>query len=129
MAKTPVFISFDFDHDEDLKTLLVGQAKNDDSPFWIADYSVKEELSGDWKAKVRPRIKRADVVVVICGEYTDTATGVTAELTIAQEEKKSYFLLWGRNGKTARKPKAALTTDKIYDWTWKNLKDLIGGSR
>ena len=25
MAKVPVFISFDFDHDEDLKTLLVGQ--------------------------------------------------------------------------------------------------------
>ena len=36
------FISFDYDHDMDLKTLLVGQAKNSDTPFEIADYSVKE---------------------------------------------------------------------------------------
>ena len=42
MAKTPVFISFDYDHDQDLKTLLVGQANNPDSPFEIADWSVKE---------------------------------------------------------------------------------------
>ncbi len=42
MAKTRVFISFDYDHDADLKTLLVGQAKNQDSPFEIADWSVKE---------------------------------------------------------------------------------------
>lgn len=33
MAKTRTFISFDYDHDSDLKSLLVGQAKNDDSPF------------------------------------------------------------------------------------------------
>ncbi len=35
--KVPVFISFDYDHDEDLKTLLVGQAKNEDLPFYIED--------------------------------------------------------------------------------------------
>jgi hypothetical protein len=32
-AKTKVFISFDYDHDVDLKNLLVGQAKNDDTPL------------------------------------------------------------------------------------------------
>jgi len=32
MAKPRVFISFDYDHDLDLKNLLVGQARNDDSP-------------------------------------------------------------------------------------------------
>lgn len=31
--KTKVFISFDFDHDEELKNLFVGQAKHDDTPF------------------------------------------------------------------------------------------------
>src|SRR4051812_27430762 len=39
MSLTATFTSFDFDHDEDLKNLLLGQAKNPDSPFWIADYS------------------------------------------------------------------------------------------
>src|SRR5262245_15756928 len=106
-AKTKVFISFDYDHDLDLKTMLVGQAKHDDTPFEITDMSVKDELTGDWKAKVRTRIDKVDQVVVICGENTDTAAGVGAEVKIAQEAEKPYFLLWGRNGKTCVKPKNA----------------------
>ena len=129
MAKVRVFTSFDFDHDEDLRNLLVGQAKNPDSPFEIADWSVKEPMTGNWKVKVRDRIKRVDQVVVMCGTHTDTATGVSAELGIAKEEKKSYFLLWGRKDKECKKPKSALSSDKIYKWTWDNLKKLIGGER
>jgi len=128
-AKTKVFISFDYDHDVDLKNLLVGQAKNDDTPFEITDMSVKEELTGDWKEKVRTRIKKVDQVVVICGEYTDTANGVAAEVKIAQEENKPYFLLWGRSDKTCVKPKNAKDSDKIYKWTWDNLKNLLAGQR
>ena len=129
MAKKRVFTSFDFDHDEDLRNLLIGQSKNPDSPFEMADWSVKESMTGDWKEKVRTRIKRCDLVTVICGEYTDTAPGVSAEITIAQEESISYFLLWGRSGKTCKKPKSAKSSDKIYKWTWDNLKNLIGGDR
>lgn len=129
MAKKRVFISFDYDNDLDLKNLLVGQAKNDDSPFEIADFSIKEAISEDWKKKARTRIKGCDVVSVICGEYTDTATGVSAEVKIVQEEEIDYFLLYGRKDKTCKKPKAANSTDKIYRWTWDNLKALIGGTR
>ena len=128
-SKKRVFISFDYDHDSDLKTLLVGQAKNEDSPFEIADWSIKEELTGDWKEKVRAKIKQVGVVAVICGEHTDTATGVSAEVKIAQEEEKPYFLLWGRSSKTCVKPKSANQSDKIYKWTWDNLKNLIRGDR
>lgn len=129
MAKTRVFTSFDFDHDQDLRNLLVGQSKNPDSPFEMADWSLKEPLSGDWKKKVRERIKRVNQMIVICGEKTDTATGVSVEVRIAQEEGKPYFLLWGRKGKTCKKPEAAKSSDKIYEWTWENLKRLIGGAR
>ena len=128
MAKK-AFISFDYDHDSDLKTMLVGQAKNPDTPFEIADYSVKEPLTGDWKAKVKERIRLVGVVIVICGEHTDTASGVSVEIEAAQELGKDYFLLWGRSGSTCVKPKAAKSSDKIYKWTWDNLKALIGGSR
>jgi len=129
MSKARVFTSFDYDHDEDLRTLLVGQAKNPDSPFEMADWSVKEPMTGDWKAKVRDRIKRVDQMIVICGEHTNTASGVSVEIRIAQEEGIPYFLLWGRKDKTCRKPTAAKDSDKIYKWTWDNLKQLIGGAR
>ena len=129
MAKTRVFTSFDFDHDDDLRTLLVGQSKNPDSPFDMADWSVKEPMTGDWKAKVRTRIKKTDQMIVMCGVHTETATGVSEELKIAQEEKVPYFLLAGRKDKTNKKPKAAKSNEKMYKWTWDNLKALIGGAR
>lgn len=129
MAKTRTFVSFDYDNDSNLKTLLVGQAAHSDTPFEIADWSIKEPIDNNWKVKARARIKAVDVVCVLCGEHTDTATGVSAELLIAQEESIPYFLLIGYAGKTCKKPKAAKTSDKLYTWTWDNLKKLIGGSR
>ena len=129
MAKTKVFVSFDYDHDEFLKEALVGQSKHKDSPFELADWSIKEALTGNWKEKARKRMKAVDVVAVICGEHTDKATGVSAEVEIAQEEKVDYFLLAGYAEKTNKKPKAATSTDKLYNWTWDNLKILIGGGR
>ena len=129
MAKTRTFISFDYDNDSDLKTLLCGQAKLEDSPFEITDMSIKEAIDENWKKAARTRIKGVDVVCVICGEKTDKATGVAAELTIAQEEDVPYFLLWGRSEKSVKKPTSAKSADKVYDWTWPNLKNLIGGSR
>ena len=129
MTAKRAFISFDFDHDEDLRNLLLGQARNPDSPFAIQDWSVKEPFTGDWRAKVRARIRQTDVTIVICGEHTDSATGVSAELDITREEGQDYFLLHGRNGKTCRKPRSALRTDKIYTWSWENLKNLLGGAR
>ncbi|HYV90923.1 MAG TPA: TIR domain-containing protein [Chitinophagales bacterium] len=129
MAKQRIFITFDYDNDSDIKVMLAGQAKLEDSPFDFADGSVKEHLTGDWKKKVKGRMGNCDQVIVLCGESTHTATGVSAELEIAQELGKPYFLLWGRASKACVKPNAALSTDKIYNWTWANLKALIGGSR
>lgn len=129
MAKKRAFISFDFDHDEDLRNLLAGQAKNPDSLFDFADRSVKEPVTGDWKEKIRKRFQNIDVVIVICGEDTDSAAGVSAELSIAKELGKAYLLLKGRADKTCKWPKSAGENDKMYNWTWDNLKLLIGGAR
>jgi len=128
-TKTRAFISFDIDHDDGAKKMLAGQAKLPDSPFEFKDNSVKEPLVGDWKEKVRRRMDNVDVVVVLCGTQTHTATGVATELTIAKEKKKPYFLLAAYSDRSCTKPKSASATDKLYNWTWDNLKNLIGGSR
>jgi hypothetical protein len=129
MAKTRVFISFDYDHDESQKHLLVGQSKLPDSPFELADWSSKEHLTGDWKAKIKAKLAYVDVMCVLCGRNMATATGVAHEIATAQELKLSYFLLAAYSGGGMTKPSTAKGTDKIYDWTWDNLKKLIGGAR
>lgn len=129
MAMKRAFISFDYDHDSDLKVMLVGQSKHPDTDFEIADFSIKEPIPSGWMSNARTRIKGCDVVIVICGEYTNLAAGVSAEVQIAQQESTPYFLLWGRSDKLCVKPTAAKSTDKIYKWTWDNLKALVEGAR
>ena len=114
---TRVFISFDYDNDRELPDTLIGQAKQQNSPFSIADYSLKEPLTEKWRDEVRNRIRRADLTIAICGECTDTAKGVAAELAITREEQKPYFLLWGHPHRNCKKPATALRTGKIYKWT------------
>jgi len=123
-TKTKVFVSFDYDHDLDLKTLLVGQSRHTDSPFFIEDHSIKVETKG-WKADARKRIKRCEVVIVICGLHTHQAVGVTAEVEIAREEDVRYVLLRGRKEGMARRPKGtSWFFDDIHSWTWKELKSI-----
>ncbi len=129
MEKVKVFISFDYDYDIDIKGSLVAQSKIDDSPFDIIDMSISEAIDVKWKNNARKRIKSCDCVIILCGEHTDSAKGVTAELTITQEESIPYFLLKGRKEKEVKKPLGSKSTDKIYRWTWDNLKLLLKGNR
>lgn len=70
-----------------------------------------------------------DVVCILCGQSTHAAAGVAEELKIAKELKKPYFLLKGYKDKACTKPTTASASDKMYDWTWENLKALIHGGR
>ena len=128
-SKNRVFISFDYHNDKGCKIMLAGQAKLPDSPFDFTDASVDEHLTGDWKDKVKRRMDNIDVVAVLCGTKTNTAAGVAAELQIAKEKKKPYFLLTAYSDKTCIKPTTADSNDNIYKWNWENLKKLVGGAR
>lgn len=123
------FISFDIDNDEGAKIMLAGQAMHSDSPFTFKDNSVKKHLTGDWKEKVGRRMDNVDVVIVLCGTKTHTATGIADELSIAKAKGKPFFLLAAYSDKHCTKPTSADGSDKLYNWTWDNLKSLIRGNR
>jgi hypothetical protein len=129
MARKKMFVSFDYDNDATLKMLFVNQSKHPDAPFDIWDSSVKDHIDGDWEARVRAKMRNVDVVCVLCGEKTHTAKGVAIELQIAKDIKTAYFLLAGYKEKTCTKPSTASSSDKLYNWTWENLKTLIHGGR
>lgn len=124
MAKTKVFVSFDFDNDRALRDFIIGQAKLADSPFSISDYSLKEAApQADWQRKARLAISRCDRFVVMLGPKTRYAPGVKKEVAMAKDLKKVRFQVIGyRDGsRTWALPDAGVT----YRWNWANLKKLL----
>jgi len=116
-TKCKVFANFDFDNDQGLKHLLIGQAQNPDSPFEIVDSSLEEAApERHWKDKARRAIRQRDLVLVVLGQQTYPAPGVLAEVKMAREEGKPVVQLIGR-----RLPGAG----KVIAWTWPSLKVLF----
>jgi hypothetical protein len=124
MAKKKLFVSFDFDNDKSLKEFLIGQAKLDDSPFEIIDFSLKEAAPEKmWLEKARAAISRAEVFVVMLGPKTKSAPGVLKEVKIANELRKEKFQIIGYTdgSETWAVPDAG----RVYRWNWDNLKKLL----
>jgi hypothetical protein len=124
MAKTKVFVSYDFDNDKTLYEFIIGQAKLTDSPFEVSDHSLKEAApEKDWEAKARAAISRSDVFMVMLGSGTIDAPGVLKEVAMAQELGKTRFQVigYGHGSEEWAVPGAGRT----YAWSWENLKRLL----
>ena len=48
---------------------------------------------------------------------------------MGKRKNTSCFLLAAYADTTCTKPTSAMSSDKVYEWTWDNLKTLIGGWR
>jgi hypothetical protein len=125
MANVRIFMSFDRDNDEDLHDLLLEQSRTQCSGFEISARSETAAMTDRWDERVRQQISQVDEVIVICGEHTASSVRVKAELRIAQEEQKPYFLLWGRRERMCTKPAGSKRDDSMYSWTWDILQDQI----
>jgi hypothetical protein len=97
-----------------------------DRPFLTIDGSVEELFTDTGQQILREHIQRVDLVIFLGGVQTNSAKGVAVEFGITREESKPYFLLQGRDGKPARKPRRAEPADKVYVWTPENLRLLVG---
>jgi hypothetical protein len=120
-----VYGCFDVRHDGDLLARLAREAQNSDSPFEVIAWSAHHAESADWETSFRTTLANVDEVVVLCGEHTDTADEMSAELRIVQELVKPYFLLWGRRGAECTKPTTAKHADSFYAWIWEIVKSQI----
>lgn len=120
MNDVRVFLSFDLDHDRELGDRLAEQSRRPGSGFEIAARS--EPLPDE---ATRRRIASSDEVIVICGLHTEGSAQVSAEVRIAQEEQKPYFLVWGRREAMCTRPIGAKPGDAMYSWTAPILHDRI----
>ena len=124
MAKR-IFISFAVE-DTNLRDFLVGQAKNENSPFEFVDMSVKEPWKEDWKTKCRTKIKGCDGLIAIITKNTNSASGQKWEIKCAKEEKIPCIGIWGHNDEMYD---SYLPTEMIgittHKWTWNNIKNWL----
>lgn len=123
MAKTKVFVSFDYDNDRRLKTFVLAQAKHSESPFEVENWSLNEPApQKSWKLKAERRIARCDVVLVMVGPKTHRARGVLAEVAIAKRLGIPVRQVIGYRGAS---PKAVPGAGRLYRWRWSTLKRLL----
>lgn len=121
--KKKVFVSFDFDNDKTLKDFIIGQSKNPDSPFEVADWSMKEAApQRNWEDEAKERINRSDVVIVMVGNSTHKAPGVLKEVKMARQAGKPIYQIIGYRDSS---PTPVPDAGRLLLWNWDNLKKLF----
>lgn len=123
VAKKRVFVSFDFDNDQSLKHLIIGQTKNPDLDFEVIDHSLKEAApEKDWVDKARRAIGRSELVLVIVGAQTHRAPGVLKEVKMAREAGVKVAQIIGYKDRAYT---AVPDAGRLYSWSHENLKSLL----
>ena len=117
MAKTRVFVSYDYEYDSDLKETFIAQSKLPDSPFSINDLSLSEAVP-DWQQQARKAIDSCDVFIVLLGDHSYQAQGMRREVKMARQLGKKRFQL----RKRGHSPKPLEGAGEVVVWKWKNLK-------
>jgi len=126
MADPRAFISFDFDHDNDQRVLFAGQAKNSKTPFDIEDWSSKDDLDQDkWEEIIEAKISKCHMVIVLCGKYMASATGVKKEIQMASKNNVPYFGVYiGGADKNSNLPEG-LQRGRVVNWGWDDIANAI----
>ncbi len=123
-TKKRVFISFAVE-DKYYRDFLVGQARNDKSPFEFTDMSVKKPWDTSWKTNCRTRIKGCDGLIALISKNTLSADGARWEIQCADEEGVPILGIYcKRNDKPARLP-SEIEGYPVRNWVWENIKKFI----
>lgn len=84
MSALRVFVSFEYDRDNDLKDNFFRQAEGN-TPHHVVNCSLNERYETDeWKLRAHNAISECDVVVVLIGKDTHNAPGVIVETDMAR---------------------------------------------
>lgn len=119
-----IFISFAIE-DSNLRDFLVGQAKNEKSPFEFVDMSVKEPWDDSWKTRCRTKIKGCDGMIIIVTSNTKKASGQLWEIKCAKEESVPRRGIWGHSDDKPSNLPSELDGVRIVSWTWDNIKSFL----
>lgn len=126
MADPRAFVSFDFDNNEHYRNLFCGQIKNSRTPFSIQDWSSKTVLpQNEWEQSIRSKINNCNMLIVLVGYRTATASGVVKEIQFAREQQVPVFGVYVDNADTKTPLPAGLSRSSVIQWNWNAIADAI----
>ncbi|MFC1998832.1 hypothetical protein ACFLVR_04220 [Chloroflexota bacterium] len=122
MARPKIFLSFDYDHDLNLKGHFIHQARQQESPFSMNDFSLSEPYPDrEWVRRAQSNIEGCDVFIVLLGRNTHSAPGVLEEVGLARGSNTKRFQLKAHKG-----PRPPLEgAGEVILWTWENIEDKL----
>jgi len=123
MAKR-IFISFAIE-DKNLRDFLVGQARNEKSPFEFIDMSVKKPWDSEWKTNCRRKIKGCDGTIAIVTKNTKNASGQLWEIKCAGEEGIPRKGIWGNASDRPSSLPSEFNGISVVYWNWTNVSNWI----
>ena len=119
-----IFISFAVE-DATLRDFLVGQARNDKSPFGFVDMSVKQPWDSEWKTKCRTKIKGCDGMIAIVSKNSKSANGQIWEVKCAKEESVPARGIYANSDNKPSFLPEEFNSMRIFEWKWDNIKNFI----
>jgi len=122
--KNRIFVSFAVE-DKTLRDFLVGQAKNEKSPFEFVDMSVKQPWDAAWKTNCRTKIKGCDGVLAIVTKNTKNASGQLWEVECAKEESIPRRGIYGSTENRPTTLPSEFEGVRVVSWTWDNIKSWL----
>lgn len=100
----------------------MAEAKAPGSSFTVFERSLRGPQTPEDLCK---RLSTVDAVLVLCGVWTHLAPNVNAEVKMAQELGKRYYLIKGRRFRECSRPATARITDKIFKWAKDTTNQLV----
>jgi hypothetical protein len=123
MVKKRAFVSYDIEHDEELRAFIVSQSENPDSPFIVVGSSPREASQGkDSDEKTEKTIKYSDVFIVMVGPGTHKSAGVAKEVALARKWCIPIMQIIGYRGGNFE---PVLDARELQIWDWENIKKLL----
>ena len=122
--KKRVMISFAIE-DKWARDYLVGQGRNDKTPFDFIDMSVKEPWDEKWKTNCRTRIKGCHGLIALITKNTAKAEGQLWEIQCARDEKIRLVGMYPKKEDRPTSLPAVLNGVKIIEWDWSDINAFI----
>jgi len=104
---------------------LVGQGRNERTPFQFTDMSVKQPWDYAWKTQCRTRIRGCDGMIALVSRNTQRATGQLWEIGCARQEGVPIMAIYTTQENRPLYLPQELNGVQLRDWTWANIQSFL----